>query len=57
MIYAGLGDKDQALKWLQEAYEERAGWLVYLNVDPRYDSLRSDPRFTDLLRRMKFARA
>ena len=57
MIYAGLGDEDQALKWLQEAYEERAGWLVYLNVDPRYDSLRSDPRFKDLLRRMKFARA
>jgi tetratricopeptide (TPR) repeat protein len=57
MVYAGLGDKDQALKWLQEAFDERAGWLVYLNVDPRYDGLRSDPRFKDLLRRMKLVGA
>jgi len=57
MIYIGLGDKDQALKWLQEAFDERAGWLVYLNVDSRYDGLRSDPRFKDLLRRMKLVSA
>jgi serine/threonine-protein kinase len=57
LIYTGLGEKEQALKWLQEAYEERAGWLVYLNVDPRYDSLRSDPRFKELLQRMKLVRA
>jgi len=57
IIYVGLGDKKQALKWLQEAYEERVGWLVYLNVDPRYDSLRSDPGFQELLQRMKLVRA
>jgi TolB-like protein/Tfp pilus assembly protein PilF/predicted Ser/Thr protein kinase len=52
LIYAGLGDREQALKWLQKAYEEGPGWLIYLGVDPRYDPLRSDPRFADLLRRM-----
>jgi serine/threonine-protein kinase len=52
LIYAGLGDSVQAFKWLQKAYEDGPGWLIYLNVDPRYDSLRSDPRFQDLLRRM-----
>jgi eukaryotic-like serine/threonine-protein kinase len=52
LIYAGLGDSEQAFKWLQKAYEDGPGWLIYLNVDPRYDSLRSDPRLADLLRRM-----
>jgi eukaryotic-like serine/threonine-protein kinase len=52
LIYAGLGDSEQAFKWLQKAYEDGPGWLIYLNVDPRYDSLRSDPRFQDLLHRM-----
>jgi serine/threonine-protein kinase len=51
LIYAGLGDREQAFKWLQKADEEGSGWLIYLNVDPRYDSLRSDPRFRELLRR------
>jgi serine/threonine protein kinase/lipoprotein NlpI len=49
IIYAGLGDKEQAFKWLQYAYEEGSGWLIYLNVDPRYDPIRSDPRFPTLL--------
>ena len=49
-IYASLGDKDRAFEWLQGAYKERSDSLVYLKVDPKMDSLRSDPRFTDLLR-------
>jgi serine/threonine-protein kinase len=53
-IYTGLGKRDQAFAWLEKAYEERAGWMVYLKVDPRLDSLRSDPRFQALLRRMNF---
>ena len=53
-IYAGLGEKDQAFAWLEKAYEERSDWLVDLNVEPRLDSLRSDPRFADLLRRVGF---
>ncbi len=55
IIYTGLGQKDQALKWLRKAYEERYDRLIYLKVEPMFDSLRSDPRFKDLLRRIGFA--
>jgi len=51
-LHAQLGEKDQAFEWLEKAYQERAGGLVFLKVDPRYDFIRSDPRFQDLLRRM-----
>jgi hypothetical protein len=51
--YAGLKDKDQAFIWLNKAFQDRADWMVNLKVDPRFDSLRSDPRFTELLQRMK----
>jgi tetratricopeptide (TPR) repeat protein len=50
-IYAGLGDKDQAFKWLEQAYEERDVWLMNLKVDPVFAKLRSDKRFQDLLTR------
>jgi serine/threonine protein kinase/tetratricopeptide (TPR) repeat protein len=53
-VYLGLGNKDRAFEWLEKAYEERACRLVYLNVERAFDPLRSDPRFVDLLRRMKF---
>jgi hypothetical protein len=49
----GLGEKDRAFEWLEKAYEERSDLLVYLKVEPRLDSLRGDPRFADLLRRMR----
>ena len=48
----GLGDKDRVFDLLDKAYEERSGLLVYLKVEPIFDSLRDDPRFDDLLRRM-----
>lgn len=51
-IYAGLGDRDQAMKWLEKAYGERTEYLIYLKVEPMADPLRSDPRFRDLVRRM-----
>jgi tetratricopeptide (TPR) repeat protein len=51
-IYGGLGDKDQAFVWLQKAYHERSGLLVYLKVVPMLDSLRSDPRFRNLAQRL-----
>ncbi len=54
-VYTGLGDKDQALAWLAKAYEERSAWLFYVKVEPWLDPLRSDPRFQDLLRRMRLA--
>ena len=53
LIHAGLGEKDQAFAWLEKAYEERSAELVTLTTEPRFDNLRSDPRFTDLARRMK----
>ena len=52
-IYAALGDTDAAVEWLEKAYQARDG-VEMLNVWPGYDSLRPDPRFADLLRRMKF---
>jgi TolB-like protein/DNA-binding winged helix-turn-helix (wHTH) protein/Tfp pilus assembly protein PilF len=51
-IYAALGDKQHAMKWLQSAYDEGAVWMEYLKVDPVLDSLRSQPRFQDLVRQM-----
>jgi hypothetical protein len=54
-IYARLGEKDRALEWLEAAYRERSFELVGLKVDPRFDSLRGDPRYQDLLRRVGFA--
>jgi TolB-like protein/DNA-binding winged helix-turn-helix (wHTH) protein len=52
--YAGLGDKDQAMKWLTKAFDERSAEMPQLKVEPFFDGLRSDPRFHDLVRRMNF---
>jgi pentatricopeptide repeat protein len=53
-IYTGLGKKDQAIEWLEKAYEEQSVLLLYLNIEPLWDPLRSNPRFQDILRRMNF---
>ena|SRR6185503_11576762 len=47
-----LGQKDEAFRWLAKAYEAREDGLIWLKVDPRYDNLRSDPRFSALLERV-----
>ncbi|NOR15487.1 MAG: hypothetical protein GQ544_07270 [Candidatus Aminicenantes bacterium] len=52
MIYVGIGDNDLAIELLEKAYEERSSELVKLKVHPFYDSLRSDPRFIALLKKM-----
>jgi TolB-like protein/DNA-binding winged helix-turn-helix (wHTH) protein len=54
MQYCSLGDREQAFKWLGKAYEDRSAMMVQLKVNPVLDSLRSDPRFQDLLRRTNF---
>jgi len=54
VIYIGLGEKDKAFEWLEKSYEQREGWMTHLKVDPMFDSLRSDPRFQDLLKRVNF---
>ena len=53
LIYIGLGEKDQAFAWLDKAYEERDWRLRELKTQPIFDSLRSDERFTRLLKRMR----
>jgi DNA-binding winged helix-turn-helix (wHTH) protein/TolB-like protein len=52
-IYIGLGDKDQAFVWLDNSFEERSDGMRMIKTHPIYDPLRSDPRFTDLLKRMR----
>ena len=51
-VYAGLGQKAEAFVNLKKAFAERDSFLIYVNVDPRYDPLHSDPRFQDLVRRI-----
>src|SRR5262249_11968420 len=55
LITLSLGEHDEAFAWLEKAYEDRAQWLSELKVDPSFDALRPDPRFTDLLRRVGLA--
>jgi len=51
-IHIGLGEKDQAFQWLEQAHTQRDGRLIYLKVSPVYDAIRSDSRFLDLVRRV-----
>ncbi|MDA2914599.1 tetratricopeptide repeat protein, partial [Acidobacteriia bacterium AH_259_A11_L15] len=54
LLHTGLGRHEQACACLEKAYDERAHFMAMLKVEPRFDPLRSDPRFQDLLRRMNF---
>jgi len=54
LVYAALGEKDQAFESLDKARQERSTLLTYLKMDPRFDNLHSDPRFQELSRRMGF---
>jgi serine/threonine-protein kinase len=47
-----LGEKEQALDWLEKGYEDRNWWMPWLKVEPRFDPLRSEPRFQELVRRV-----
>jgi pentatricopeptide repeat protein len=50
--YLGLGDKEQAFYWLEQAYKEQSNILQFLKTHPYFDPIRSDPRFADLVRRV-----
>ncbi len=52
IAYVAIGDDDETMKWMERAYEERESWMLYLNIDPRFDPLRSDPRFRSLIERV-----
>ncbi len=54
LFYNGLGERDKTLEWLERAYQERDPKLVFLKVDAKWNNLREDPRFQDLLRRVGF---
>jgi tetratricopeptide (TPR) repeat protein len=51
-IYAGLGNKDKAFDWLEKGYNEQNSNLGYLKVDPMWDNLHSDPRYTAMLKKI-----
>ena len=51
-IHIGLGENDRALEYLEKSYAEHCHWLIYLHIDPSMDSLRDNPRFQELLRRV-----
>jgi len=51
-VYAGWQDRDLTLDWLEKAYDERATWMIFLNVHPYFDFLRSEPRFQNLVRKI-----
>jgi hypothetical protein len=52
LVHTAAGEKDEAFRSLEKAIELRAPFVIALKVDPRFDSLREDPRFQNLLRRM-----
>jgi TolB-like protein/Tfp pilus assembly protein PilF len=52
LVYAAAGDTERAFESLERAFDERSPFLYELKVDPRYDPIRSDPRFAELLRRL-----
>jgi TolB-like protein/Tfp pilus assembly protein PilF len=51
-VYAGLDDREQVIRYLYKAYEERDSWLVFLSIGPAFDKVRDDARFADLLKRL-----
>jgi len=56
-VYAGSGDKDLTLDWLEKAFDERAAWMIFLNVHPYFDFLRREIRFQKLLTKIGLPKA
>lgn len=54
VVYNGFKDREQTIAWLRKAFAERSSWLVWSNVEPRFDWLRNDPDFVALMDAMKF---
>jgi TolB-like protein/DNA-binding winged helix-turn-helix (wHTH) protein/lipoprotein NlpI len=54
LVYDGLGEKDQALSWLDKALDDRSHWLVWIRLDPRWDAIRDEPRFKRIVSRVAF---
>lgn len=56
VVYAGMGDADKTFEWLEKAYQERSTWIIHIKWDERFASVRSDPRFESLVRRIGLPR-
>ncbi|MGI8469996.1 MAG: TPR end-of-group domain-containing protein [Pyrinomonadaceae bacterium] len=54
LIYNGLGERDKTFEWLEKGYEQHDPKMAFLKVEPKWNNLRSDSRFQDLLRRVGF---
>ena len=54
IVYAALGESESALLWLEKGYEARDVGMLFLPIDPKWNALRSNPRFQALLRRCNF---
>jgi hypothetical protein len=54
MVYVKLGDRDKAFTYLERAFAEHSGDMIFLNVEPGFDPIRDDPRFKALIRRIGF---
>ena len=52
LVYLGLGERDDALRWLEKARQERSPMMAWLKVDPRFDQIRSDPRFQEMMQKV-----
>jgi len=52
LVYAGMGNTERALEWLEKAYAEKSHWLVWLRLDPRWDRMRNETRFLDLVKKV-----
>jgi hypothetical protein len=53
LTYAGLGEMNNAFRWLENAAKERSLWIAWLAVDPRFDLFRGDPRYVSILEQMR----
>jgi DNA-binding winged helix-turn-helix (wHTH) protein/TolA-binding protein len=54
LVHAGLGNNEKALTWLKKAFQEKSHWLVWLRLDPRWNGIRHDARFAELVKCMRF---
>jgi len=54
LMYNGLGEKDNALAWLEKAFEQHDPKMAFLKVEPKWNNLRSEPRFVALMKKMNF---
>ena len=54
LIYNGLGEQDETIAWLERGFQQRDPKMAFLKVEPKWNNLRNEPRFIELMRRMNF---